>query len=176
MACAIDWPARLAEHGRWLRTALYARLRDPQAVDDVMQDVSLAALSLRKSLDDPSRAGAWLYRVALRQALLYRRKLGRRERLVVRFSQTRGREADSNLDPLSLLLREERCGLVRDALVRLDAKDAEILLLKYTESWSGRELARRLGVSERCIEARLFRARQRLRDALNVQQAIEVLK
>ena len=71
---------------------------------------------------------------------------------------------------------EERRTLIREALLALPARDAEILLLKYTENWNGRELARHLGVSESCVEARLHRARQRLRAAMVGADAIEVLK
>ena len=79
-------------------------------------------------------------------------------------------------DPLAVLLLEERRKLIRDALLTLSGRDAEILLLKYTEDWSCRDLARHLGVGERCIEARLHRARQRLREAMVKTQAIEVLE
>ena len=49
---------------------------------------------------------------------------------------------------------------------RLDDRDAELLLLKYTEDWSYRQIAANLGVSESAVEARLHRARQKLRSAL----------
>ncbi len=170
----IDWVAVLAQHSRWLRTVLFARLGDRQAIDEVMQEVSLAAASLRTPLTDPSGAGAWLYRVAVRQALLYRRRRGRRQKLLDGYARRWHDQAPVVYDPLTILLLEERRSLVRDALLTLPPRDAEILLLKYTENWSCRELARQLGVGEACIEARLHRARQRLRDAIINNQAIEV--
>jgi RNA polymerase sigma factor (sigma-70 family) len=170
----IDWSKALAEHDRWLRTALFARLGERQAVDEVMQEVSLAAASLRTPLADPARAGAWLYRVAVRQALLYRRRAGRRQKALGGYS--RQRSENPTPDPLAILLLEERRTLIRAALLSLGPRDAEILLLKYTEDWNGRDLALHLGVSERCVEARLYRARQRLREAMIHTEAIEVLK
>jgi RNA polymerase sigma factor (sigma-70 family) len=172
----IDWPAMLAKHSRWLRTALFARLGERQAVDEVMREVAFAAVSLRTPLYDPTRAGAWLYRVALRQSLLYRRRNGRQQRLLDGYAQSRSKSASVVPDPLSLLLLAERRQLVRDALVKLSRRDAEILLLKYTENWSCKELAQHLGVGERCVETRLSRARQRLREAMIEFQAIEVLE
>ena len=44
--------------------------------------------------------------------------------------------------------------------------DAEILLLKYSEDWSYRQMAEHLGMSESAVEARLHRARQKLRSEL----------
>jgi len=162
----IDWPATLAKHSRWLRTALFARLGERQAVDEVMREVAFAAVSLRTPLYDPARAGAWLYRVALRQSLLYRRRQGRQQKLLDGYAQSKSESSSAVPDPLSVLLLAERRQLVREALVKLARRDAEILLLKYTEDWSCRELAQHLGVGERCVETRLNRARQRLREAM----------
>ena len=50
--------------------------------------------------------------------------------------------------------------LVRRSLACLPRRDAEILLLKYTENWSYRQLAEHLGLSTSAVEARLHRARQ----------------
>lgn len=172
----IDWPATLAQHDRWLRITLFARLRQRQAVEDVMQDVALAAASLQKPLSDSGRAGAWLYRVAIRQAMMYRRRRGRHQRLLDSYAQSWGDDRSVVPDPLAVLLLDERRKLIRDALLSLSRRDCEILLLKYTEDWSCRDLARHLGLGESCIEARLHRARQRLRAAMFKSQVIEVLK
>src|SRR6266851_1768136 len=43
----LDWAAKLAEHDRWLRTIVLARLGERQAVDEVMQEVALAAVAQR---------------------------------------------------------------------------------------------------------------------------------
>jgi len=172
----IDWPATLAHHDLWLRITLFARLRQRHAVDEVMQDVALAAASLRTPLDDPALAGAWLYRVAIRQAMMYRRRRGRHQRLLDSYAQSWSSDPPLVPDPLAVLLLDERRKLIRDALLSLSRRDSEILLLKYAEDWSCRELARHLGIGESCIEARLHRARQRLRVAMFKSQAIEVLK
>lgn len=165
---AIDWSKVLAEHDRWLRTVIFARLNEYQAVDEVMQEVSLAAVRQKAPINDPSKVAAWLYRLAVTQSLLYRRKLGRQRKLVDRFAQ-RNVPTDHDtrqLDPLSWLISDERRKQVRSALKNLVRRDAEILLLKYTEDWSYREIAEHLGLSESAVEARLHRARQRLRDEL----------
>lgn len=170
----IDWQAVLAEHDRWLRTVVYARLGEPQAVDDVMQEVSLAAVRQHAPLADATKVAPWLYRLAVTQSLLYRRKQGRRRRLTgsyaerVRPTEEENREAD----PLRWLLADERRQMVRTAVSRLPGRDAEILLLKYSEDWSYRDLADHLGISQSALQARLHRARQRLRSEL---AAIEIV-
>jgi RNA polymerase sigma-70 factor (ECF subfamily) len=165
---AIDWSTLLARHDRWLRTAVFARLRELDGVDEVMQAVAVAAVEQRAPLLDLNKAAPWLYRLAIWQTLLYRRRAGRQRRLAGTYGKEReaGPAAQSPTDPLAWLLADERQSLVRTALGRLNRQDAEILLLKYTEEWSYRDLAAHLGISESAVETRLHRARGRLRNEL----------
>ncbi|MGP0067040.1 MAG: RNA polymerase sigma factor [Isosphaeraceae bacterium] len=163
----MDWGATLALHERWLRRVVASRLGEPQAVDEVMQDVALAAVAQRSPLLNPARAAVWLYRLAVRHVLIYRRKSGRRRSLVDRYAARCGTVAvDTAPSPLAWLVRDERQKLVQDALRRLPPRDAEILVLKHAEGFTARELADRLGVAVATVETRLHRARHRLRTEL----------
>jgi RNA polymerase sigma factor (sigma-70 family) len=175
-AAEIDWQATLAKHDRWLRTVVCARLGEPQAVDEVMQEVSVAAVEQKSPLTDPQKVAAWLYRLAVTQSLLYRRKMGRRRKLTDRYARRyQPSEEDSREpDPLGWLLAKERQARIRQALARLPRRDAEILLLKYTEDWSYRQLAEHLGISQSAVEARLHRARNRMRKELAALEVVEV--
>jgi len=165
---AIDWGATLATHQGWLRRVVAARVGEPQAVDEVMQEVALAAVAQRSPLQNPARAAVWLYRLAVRHVLLYRRRTGRQRSLVDRYA---ARQAPSAVDvsgsPLLWILRDERQRLVQEALGRLPPRDAELLMLKYAEGFGAREIAERLGVAVATIETRLHRARGRLRAELS---------
>jgi RNA polymerase sigma factor (sigma-70 family) len=171
----IDWPRILAENDRWLRTVVYARVGEPQAVDEVMQEVFLAAVRQKSPINDRNKIAAWLYRLAVTQVLLHRRKMGRRRKLIDRFAdRNRPSEQDNRqMDPLTWLLSKERRQKIRTAVKRIARRDAEILLLKYTEDWSYRELAEHLGITESAVEARLHRARQRLRTELAALDVVE---
>ncbi len=173
---AIDWSAALAAHGRWLRTVVIARLGEPQAADEVMQELSLAVIKQSAPLADASKLAPWLYRLAVRQALLYRRVRGRQRKLAGNYADhVRPGEFEARSDdPLVWLLADERRLLVRQAIARLLPRDAEILLLKYTEDWSYHDLVDRLGVSHSAVEARLHRARARLRRELAAFEVFEV--
>jgi RNA polymerase sigma factor (sigma-70 family) len=167
VAGAIDWGATLVEHERWLRRVVAARVGEPQAVDEVMQNVALAAVAQRSPLLNPGRVAVWLYRLAVRHVLIYRRKTGRQRSLVDRYAaRSAVREVDAAPSPLAWLLNDERQQLVQAALRRLSPRDAELLILKYGEGYGARELAERLGVTVATIEARLHRARNRLRAEL----------
>ncbi len=164
----VDWPRALAENGRWLRTVIYARVGERQAIDEVLQEVSLAAIRQQAALQDRGKVAPWLYRTAVLQSLLYRRKAGRRRKLADRYAtDARPTEIDRRQpDPLDWLLADERRQMVRRALTQLARRDREILLLKYTEDWSYRQLAEHLGISESAVQARLHRARRRLRQQM----------
>jgi RNA polymerase sigma-70 factor (ECF subfamily) len=159
--------AALEPHGRWLRTVLAARGIDRASLDDAMQNVYAAAIGGMSRLKDRQRVGPWLYRIAVVEALQYRRRTGRGRRLQDRYAGSGAAPSEwSDNDPLAWLLAEEAQQLVRQAMKRLPPRDAEILLLKYTEDWSYRQLADHLGVSTSAVEARLHRARGRLRNEL----------
>jgi RNA polymerase sigma-70 factor (ECF subfamily) len=163
----IDWEACLAAHQPWLRKVILARTGEPAAVEEVLQLVALAALDRRAPLLEPSKAAAWLHRVAVIQSARYRRQCGRRRRAIRGAAEHRQHlENGKPLEPLAWLIKQERHDLTRLAVARLPGRDAEILLLKYGERWSYRQIAERLGISEKAVDARLLRARQRLRQEL----------
>ena len=142
----------------------------------MLQEVALAAVRQAAPLSDAGKVAPWLYRLAVRQALLYRRKCGRRRRLLGTFAeqvQYGGAGPGRVLDPLGWLLAEERRTLVRRALAHLPSRDAEMLLLKYTEDWNYHQIATHLGVTHAAVEARLHRARRRLREELMALEVVE---
>ena len=117
---------------------------EAQAVDEVMQNVALAAVAQRSPLLNPGRVAAWLYRLAVRHVLIYRRKTGRQRSLVDRYAAHKAAsEVEAAPSPLAWLVNDERQQLVQAALRRLAPRDAELLILKYAEgygapvSWQG---------------------------------------
>ncbi len=163
----IDWGAAFEQHSRWLRTVIRHRLGEPAAVEDVLQEVGVAAARATTRPTDPEAVAPWLYRVAVRQCLFYRRTRGRRRKFENRLTQEWEGLHESPPEPLDWLLEDERLTALRGALSRLAELDREVLLLKYTEDWTYRELAEHLGVSPHVIEHRLIKAKQRLRKLLN---------
>ncbi|MDR1384667.1 MAG: RNA polymerase sigma factor [Planctomycetaceae bacterium] len=165
---AVDWELALRENESWLRSVIAAQAGEYAAIDEIWQNVSLAAVKQQSPLQDVTRIGAWLYQLAVRQSLLYRRTMGRRRKLVERYTEhvlpVSYHRAEQN--PLELLLAEERHEQVRQAMTTLSQDDREALLLKYIHGWSYQEMAETLGVTISSVQSRLFRARQRLREIL----------
>jgi len=155
------------EELRWLRPIVAARLGEPQAVDEVLQEIALQTVRRPATWAAIESRPGWLYRVAIRQCLLYRRKHGRLRKLIHGYAVSRAADGPAIPDPLAWLLADERLAQVRRAISRLPARDAEFLLLKYSHDFSYAQIAERLGITVSTVEARLHRARQRLRNELH---------
>jgi RNA polymerase sigma factor (sigma-70 family) len=170
----IDWQSALAQHDRWLRTIVMARVGEAAAVDEVMQEVALAAVRQHAPINDPAKVAPWLYRLAVTHSLMFRRKMGRRRKLTNRYAERfQPTERDTRVpEPLDWMLADERRGMVRQALGNLPRRDAEILLLKYTEDWSYQQIAQHLDISESAVEARLHRARKKMRCELAAKEVV----
>ncbi len=173
---SIDWSSELERHRSWMRSVVLARVWEKDAVEEVLQDVALAAVSSKAPPGTAERVAPWLYKIAVRQSLLYRRRQGRQRKLMDAYTELRGaqgfrdRQGFRDADPLDWLLAVERQSLVRQSLGRLHHRDREMLLLKYTQQWSYEQIAQHLGVSHSAVESRLHRARQHLRHELTQNQ------
>lgn len=163
----------LPDHEDWLRTSLLARLGNRDEVEEVMQEVAVAAANQSAKEEPVDRVGPWLYRVAMRQMMLFRRKAGRRRKLinnVVEAKQpteedTRGRS------PLEFLISTERQEEVRQAMRKMTERDRQLLMLKYVEGLSYDQIATRVGVTASAVQSRLHRARALLRKELLSMEA-----
>lgn len=154
-----------SQHERWLRTTIHSRLGNLDEVDEVMQEVALAVANQATRHEPIERVGAWLYRVALRQVLLLRRKAGRRRKLIQ--SVQRQHREPSCPGPLDFLLGSERQEVVRLAMGRLPELDRQLLMFKYVDGLSYGEIAQRIGVTASAVQSRLHRARAQLRQSLS---------
>lgn len=162
----------LPEHEPWLRTTLLARLGNRDEVEEVMQEVAVAAANQSAKAEPVERVGPWLYRVALRQTMLFRRKAGRRRKLVQGVLQAKQptEQDERTASPLDYLMAEERREQVRQAMVHMSERDRQLLMLKYVDGLSYGDIAKRMGVTASAVQSRLHRARGLLRDRLRERE------
>lgn len=134
-----------------------ARRVDAATADEVLGEV-MVVLWLRSDEVPPGEEIPWAVGVARRQLANALRSMRRRERLVARIitldppSHTRG-ETEAV---------EPRTDLVREALGRLSARDAEVLRLSFWDDLGVSEIAIVLGVSPNAVSLRLHRAKRKL--------------
>lgn len=163
---SVGWSSCWRDQRSWLRSVALARLGDREAVDEVLQNVAVAALTAEQRATPILHWGPWLYRVVVRQCLLFRRQRGRQRRLHTYQPDVGDEQTHAAPSALEWLLAHERQSRVQQGLAQLPHGDAELLMLKYVERWSYGQMAESLGVSHSTIESRLHRARRRLRAIL----------
>ena len=164
-----SWPAVLENHRSWLSSIVYARVRNREGVEEVLQETALAAVKKDLRAEDANGVFRWLYRVAVRQAVLYLRNRSRttnRIHNVASQNQESATEKANSGDPIRILISLENRELVQLAMEKLTSRDREILLLKYCNEWSCAEVGERFGASTSAIKSRLLRARKNLRSEL----------
>jgi len=161
---SIDWETELPLHREWMvRTAL-RRIGDAHASEDVVQDVILGVVRQNPRLDDVSKVRSWLYQVVIRRVADHLRIRYRDVRAVseIAASENPCEQAES----LDWMLASEQHDLLGIAIQRLPDVERQIILLKYTQNWSYKQLAAKLELSERAVEYQLVRAKQKLRHEL----------
>lgn len=161
----IDWGAALRENERWMRSAIALRVGEAAAVDEVFQEVALAAAAQKAPLRDVAKVGSWLYRLVVLQSALYRRKAGRKRKLLKRYAEevVSSRDDSDQTEPLDWLLLKERRAMIRSALAMLAEDERKILLLKYQDELSYRQIADELHTTELAVQSKLHRARAKLK-------------
>ncbi len=171
---------------KWLAAARPRLLRlaclrgvAPDAVEDVVQETLLEAWTHRERLYAPAGFHLWLDEICrnvCRRSL--RTRASDRRRLAFIAIGANGEESaegaafqdipDTELpDPLDALCREDMATLLDRALSSLSNDARDIVELCYLKETPQREAAEQVGLSISAVEARLHRARQQLRRALN---------
>jgi RNA polymerase sigma factor (sigma-70 family) len=134
-------------------------------LDDVVQDVLLKAWNGRASFRGEASLATWLTSIALSTSASHARSRARWRRLFGWFD----REPAQPL-PTADGDTSERTAV---AMQRLRHDDREVLVLRYLEQRAIPEIAELLGCTRAAVDARLSRARQRLRAALGASGAEE---
>ncbi len=160
----------LIAHRPWLHSVIRSRVRESDVVDDLVNDVMTEAVTIREKGQHESivELGPWLYRVAIRKVLQFRRSSARRRKHQQAYSEERVARGETLWlqQPIESMLGDEREMTVRVAVEKLKGQDAEILLLKYVHQWSYAQIAKHLGLTHSKVTHRLRRARGRLKTEL----------
>ncbi len=139
----------------------------PEAAEDLAQDIFLKAYRRIEDLRTPDRFASWLYGIALNRCRDYAKNV-RRE--TYPFSRS-GREEADLMDRESeaqddQLVADEYGAQLWDALEELSSTYATPFLLKYRDGLTYKAMAKRLDVSVSALKVRVHRARKKLRSML----------
>ena len=136
---------------------------DADAALDVTQETFIAAFAALKSYDGNRSFRTWVSRIALNKC----RDWARRRAVRRFFSFALPIEAAENISDDSIpadrqLADRAELTRVREAIARLPATLRESLILRTIEGLTQTETAELLGISEKAVETRLYRARKAL--------------
>ena len=135
-------------------------------VEDVVQEVFMAAFANWKKFRGHSDVGTWLTRITINKCRSWQRKylLGRKLLKIVQTSPTAGPSVENTPD--GELMDSETFERVRRAVRRLPGRLREVVVLRYLEEMPIRQVAQGLNISTNVVNTRLSRAREQLKGKL----------
>ena len=146
-------------YARMVHGILLSRV-PPLEVDDLVQEVFLAALRQLHSLRDVARFGAWLAVITRNRANDYYRKSGPETALTepVSEEQTEGRPNNP--------AEAQEAAMILAVVRTLPEAYREPLILRLVEGMTGPEIAARTGLKHGSVRVNLCRGMQMLREKL----------
>lgn len=154
---------------------IYTRVSgDSHLAEDLVHETMLALL---RFLDDDATnrpvereiqsLGGWLHTVAERKVNDHFRVVARVRHLIEgvgHVSQQNQQAAEEDANPLNQQIQAENRAQIRTIMDSLPAPQRQVLHWKYLDELSVREIAERLGTTEKAVESLLYRARLAFRD------------
>lgn len=147
-------------------------LGNAEEAEDAVQDGLLSAYRNLKRFEGRSQFSTWLTRIVINAALMRRRS--QKARPAVSLDDTTHEDtlsiaerfADDAPNPEQVFAGTELREMIRENLDELSPLLRTAFVLREVEGYSTGEAARKLGVTENTLKARLWRARHQLADRL----------
>lgn len=138
---------------------------------DLCQEAFLKVFKARSTYRPDQPFLPWFHRILRNTCFSYLRKRGRIKRRSLSGVDEDGEDMDWEITdpspgPEHGAVESERARLFQEALLKLSARDREILVLRHYEELAYKEIAASLGIPEGTVMSRLFHARRRLREQL----------
>ena len=147
-------------------------LGNPEDAEDALQDGLLSAFRNLPRFEGRSQFSTWLTRIVINAALMRRRSA--KARPAVSLDETPREEelpaserfADNGPNPEQVFAGTELREMISANLEELSPLLRTAFLLREVEGYSTGEAAKKLGVTENTLKARLWRARHQLAERL----------
>lgn len=162
--------ALMQRHREAVYRLVRAHIGDEVEALDVTQESFIAAFAALHRFDRVRPFRAWLLRIALNKCHDWARKRSvRRFFAFARPIEDAAEVADSAMNPEAALQSAAGVEYIQRAVQALPARLKDALVLCAIEGMSQDEAAALIGVSRKTIETRIYRARQKLSEALEGQ-------
>ena len=157
----------LGRHRELVFRLVRGSIGDGDAALDVTQEAFIAAFAALKSYDGSRPFKTWVSRIAINKCRDWARR-----RAVRRFFsfalpiEAAVTIADESIPADRQLTDRAELARVKEAIAKLPKTIREALILRTIEGLSQAETAQVLGISEKAVETRLYRARNKLTEYL----------
>lgn len=159
----------ILRYQRQIFNLIYQMTHNAEAVEDIGQDVFVAAFRAIKDFKSKSSFFTWLYRIAINHCKNYLSASSRTqdvEKLYRAGQEPIERSDDYEKNPQSMLLAKEFVGQLEEALESLPTEQRIVLTLCEFQGFSYQEIADILQCPVGTVRSRLARARATLQQHL----------
>ena len=153
--------ALIGRHQQMIHALTYRMTGSVPDAEDLAQETFIHAYRKIGSFRGDSRFPTWLYRIAVNACLNWRKSLQRRSQLHRELAEQPPADTNAN---------DELSARVQEVLLSLPAKQRAAVILTTYEGLNHAEAARALGCSETTVSWRVFMARKKLKEWLQVQK------
>ncbi|MFC5468486.1 sigma-70 family RNA polymerase sigma factor [Cohnella suwonensis] len=160
--------ALMERYGDEMTRTAYLLTRDRQAAEEATMDAFVQAFGRIRQLKHPDKLRSWLLRIVANRCRMRMRAWSWRR--VFPFADVDRLSVATATDPENLLLAEWRSERLSDAILRLDYKYREPIVLYYFNEMSVSEIAEQTSEKENTIKSRLARARAKLKEWLEEEE------
>ena len=140
--------------------------RDSIECEDLAQEVFLKVFRKLHTFNHESQFFTWLYRITANAATDHLSRASSRRLRLVEDTGVFERGDEDHESPTAPLEQQELAQVTREIVASLPEKFRTILVLREFEALSYTDIAAALDIQLGTVESRLFRARQRFKDAL----------
>jgi RNA polymerase sigma-70 factor, ECF subfamily len=158
----------LSLYSRRIYKTILAVTKNREDAEDALQDTFFRAYRALHTFEERSAFYSWLTRIAINSALMIRRKRRACPEVLISASCEAGNEVPSfeirDLAPNPEQICDQRQQRIRllMAIRKLKPTLRAVLEIQMMQSYSVREIAHALDISEAAVKSRLYRARNQL--------------
>lgn len=151
--------ARLVEaHARDIYRMAFWLCRNKELADDIVQETMTRAWKSIDRLQDENAAKPWLFTILRRE---HARVYEKNRPETVELDETLLADPDQHNPEM-----QEQINQLRKAIMKLDEKYRDPLMMQIIGGFSCDEIADQLGISKAAVMTQLFRAREQLKSRL----------
>ncbi len=165
----------VARHEQYVFTLAMRYVHNREIAEELSQDVFVKAYNNLASFKGESKFSTWLYTIVHTTCLSHLRKKDNNPMLLEEEKMVMLQDEHHHDLPSNRMEQNSKKAALNSAIQRLPDVDAEVLTLFYNASQSVEEIGVITGMTVSNVKVRLFRARQKLKEIIEVHYKQELM-